>query len=129
MADVDLSELAPLARIIAETLRDTPLRLGAPDTTADLIGALTVKVAAYIGREVLPPGALDEARPPETSWDVEVLRNNGKWARHSRHDRRADALEEHAYNEARTTRWEFRVVRATTIHTIEQPPTRPAAGS
>lgn len=48
--------LGPLAQVIADTIRDTPIRLGQPDTTADLIGALTVHVAAYMGRE-LGPGA------------------------------------------------------------------------
>ncbi|MDX3064014.1 hypothetical protein PV518_17795 [Streptomyces sp. ND04-05B] len=51
---LDLTPLAPLARVIAETLRETPVRLGTPEGTADLTSMLTVKVAAYLGREVVP---------------------------------------------------------------------------
>lgn len=40
------AELAPLARVIAITLKATPVRLGDP---ADLIAALTLQVAAYMG--------------------------------------------------------------------------------
>jgi hypothetical protein len=50
----DLKPLAPLARTIAETVRDTPVRLGSPDGAADLVAQLTVKVAAYMGRELGP---------------------------------------------------------------------------
>jgi hypothetical protein len=48
----DLQPLAPLARTIAETVRDTPVRLGTPEGAADLVAQLTVKVAAYMGREL-----------------------------------------------------------------------------
>lgn len=50
----DLKPLAPLARTIAETVRDTPIRLGTPEGAADLVAQLTVKVAAYMGRELGP---------------------------------------------------------------------------
>lgn len=49
----DLTPLRPLAEVIAETVRTTPIRL-CPGGTDDLISNLTVKVAAYVGREVLP---------------------------------------------------------------------------
>ncbi|WP_030917413.1 hypothetical protein [Streptomyces sp. NRRL B-24720] len=49
----DLTELRPLARVINETVHTTPVRLGAGGTD-DLISQLTVKVAAYIGHEVIP---------------------------------------------------------------------------
>lgn len=48
----ELKPLAPLARTIAETVRDTPVRLGTPEGAADLVATLTVKVAAYVGREL-----------------------------------------------------------------------------
>jgi hypothetical protein len=44
--------LAPLARTIAETIRDTPVRLGTPEGAADLTAQLIVKVAAYMGGEL-----------------------------------------------------------------------------
>ena len=122
MTEPDLPELAPLAHVIAKTLRDTPIRLGDPDTTPDLIGALTVAVAVYVGRDVLPPGAFDDARPPHTTWDVEVERSPGNWVTFSPGCARGAALEWCESAKANTG-WEARVVRATTLYTIEQPPT------
>ncbi|NUQ95813.1 MAG: NUDIX hydrolase [Streptomyces sp.] len=52
--ETDLKPLAPLARTIAETVRDTPIRLGSPEGAADLVATLTVKVAAYVGHELGP---------------------------------------------------------------------------
>ncbi|MFD0555369.1 NUDIX hydrolase [Streptomyces rectiviolaceus] len=49
---MELKPLAPLARTIAETVRDTPVQLGAPEGAADLVAMLTVKVAAYVGGEM-----------------------------------------------------------------------------
>ena len=48
----ELKPLAPLARTIAETVRDTSVRLGTPEGAADLVATLTVKVAAYVGSEM-----------------------------------------------------------------------------
>ncbi|MFC8491816.1 NUDIX hydrolase [Streptomyces sp. NPDC057235] len=48
----DTQAIAPLARLIAETIRDTPVRLGSPEGAGDLAATLTVKVAAYMGREL-----------------------------------------------------------------------------
>jgi len=48
----DTKALAPLARTIAETIRETPVRLGSPEGAADLASTLIVKVAAYMGREL-----------------------------------------------------------------------------
>jgi hypothetical protein len=48
----ELKPLAPLARTIADTVRDTPIRLGSPDGAADLVAMLTVKTAAYMGGEL-----------------------------------------------------------------------------
>ncbi|MFF5972251.1 hypothetical protein ACFY7C_12100 [Streptomyces sp. NPDC012769] len=119
--DPDLAELAPLASVIAGALRDTPVRLGDAGLLPDLVGALTAAVAVYIGREVLPPGALDEARPPTVEWDVEVERRPGDWVTFSPGCPRAAALEWCA-NAEENTGWRARVVRRTAITTIEQPP-------
>lgn len=54
MTDLTLKPLAPLARTIADTLQDTPIRLGTPDGAADLVAQLTVNVAAYAGAQTLP---------------------------------------------------------------------------
>jgi len=51
-AQLELKPLAPLARTIAETVRDTPVRLGTAEGAADLVAMLTVKVAAYVGSEM-----------------------------------------------------------------------------
>ncbi|MFH9404921.1 hypothetical protein ACH4JS_34940 [Streptomyces sp. NPDC017638] len=55
-AEPDLTELAPLVRVVTAALRETPLTLGTPAGIADLAATITVRVAAYVGREVLPPG-------------------------------------------------------------------------
>lgn len=70
------TELAPLARGIAEAVRDTPVRLGTPEGAADLVAMLTVRVAAYMG-SVLPktPGLANLM--PEL--DAERQRQIAKW--------------------------------------------------
>lgn len=75
-ATPDLKPLAPLARTIADTVRDTPVRLGYPDGAADLVATLTVKVAAYVGRE-LPdtPGIAQHM----VEVDAERQRQLAKW--------------------------------------------------
>ncbi|MEX3206044.1 hypothetical protein [Streptomyces acidiscabies] len=56
LTDTEIAaELAPLIRVIATTIHDTPVRLGSPQGAADLAATIAVHVAAYIGREVLPP--------------------------------------------------------------------------
>ncbi|MFD7964062.1 NUDIX hydrolase [Streptomyces zaomyceticus] len=52
LSPADTQALAPLARTIAETIRDTPVRLGTPEGAADLASTLIVKVAAYMGSEL-----------------------------------------------------------------------------
>ncbi|MFI1472070.1 hypothetical protein [Streptomyces wuyuanensis] len=115
------AELAPLARVIARTLHDTPIHLGDPNAAPDLVGALTAAVAAYIGRDVLPPGDFDQARPPKTTWDVEVQRTAGKWMTFSPNVPR-DAALEWCESAETNTGWPARVVRATTLYTVERPP-------
>lgn len=57
LSPTDTQALAPLARTIAETIRDTPVRLGSPEGAADLASTLIVKVAAYMGSELpITPG-------------------------------------------------------------------------
>ncbi|MFJ9029781.1 hypothetical protein ACIRQP_14855 [Streptomyces sp. NPDC102274] len=50
---LDLSALRPLAEVIAKTVRTTPIRLG-PGGADNLISDLTIAVAVYMGREVIP---------------------------------------------------------------------------
>ncbi len=52
MTTTDLQPLAPLARIIADTVQETPIRLGTPDGAVDLIQQLILKTAAYAGSEL-----------------------------------------------------------------------------
>jgi hypothetical protein len=47
-----LQPLAPLARVIADTVQATPIRLGTPDGAVDLIQQLIIRVAAYMGSEL-----------------------------------------------------------------------------
>jgi hypothetical protein len=72
----ELKPLAPLARAIAETVRDTPVRLGTPEGAADLVATLTVKVAAYVGGEL--PGTPGLARHM-AEVDAERQRQLAKW--------------------------------------------------
>ncbi|MEU6661223.1 NUDIX hydrolase [Streptomyces sp. NPDC046821] len=48
----DLSTLAPLARVIADTVQQTPVRLGTPEGAVDLIQQLILNTAAYMGSEL-----------------------------------------------------------------------------
>lgn len=57
-AQPDLTELQPLARVIAEKVSTVPVR-HCPGGTDDLVAALTLAVAIYVSREVLPPGVLE----------------------------------------------------------------------
>ena len=50
-----LAELAPLVRVITAAMRETPITLGSPQGSADLAAVIAVRVAAYVGREGLPP--------------------------------------------------------------------------
>lgn len=72
----ELKPLAPLARTIAETVRDTPVRLGTPEGAADLVATLTVKVAAYVGGEM--PATPGLARHM-AEVDAERQRQMKKW--------------------------------------------------
>ena len=50
-----LAELAPLVRVITAAMHETPITLGSPQGAAGLAAVIAVRVAAYVGREVLPP--------------------------------------------------------------------------
>lgn len=50
-----LAELGPLVRVITAAMHETPITLGSPQGSADLAAMIAVRVAAYVGREVLPP--------------------------------------------------------------------------
>ncbi|MFF0143562.1 hypothetical protein ACFYRN_45165 [Streptomyces sp. NPDC005227] len=54
-AQPDLTALEPLARVIADKIRAVPVR-HCPGGTDDLISELTLAVAIYTSRHVLPPG-------------------------------------------------------------------------
>ncbi|MCX4827145.1 hypothetical protein OG746_26875 [Streptomyces sp. NBC_01016] len=51
-----LAELGPLAAVIADKLRTVPVRLG-PGGADNLVSELTLAVAVYCGKHVLPAGA------------------------------------------------------------------------
>lgn len=71
-----LKPLAPLARTIAEAIRDTPVRLGIPEGAADLAATLTVKVAAYMGSELPSTPGLAQHM---VEVDAERQRQIAKW--------------------------------------------------
>jgi hypothetical protein len=54
MTDVEmLRELLPLYRVVEEAMRTTPVRLG-PQGHEDLAAQITLRVAVWCGRNVLP---------------------------------------------------------------------------
>ncbi|MET9729645.1 hypothetical protein ABZZ79_02960 [Streptomyces sp. NPDC006458] len=67
-----LAELAPLTRVIDTVLHETPVRLGDPASVGDLSAALTVRVAAWCGRTVLPAGAPGAPGEQPTAWPPEI---------------------------------------------------------
>lgn len=119
--DTDLlAELGPLAAVIADTVATVPVRLG-PGGTDDLVNALTLAVALYVGRDVLPAGALG-APPYEPSVTrlIETLRR-GVWARSSRdYDDPAEARTDFdQFVTERAGQHACRLVRATTTYAVE----------
>ena len=76
-----LAELGPLAAVIADKVRTVPVRLG-PGGTDDLVSEITLAVAVYVGRHVLPAEALELRQPPrpaDRAWQVETRWDNGPW--------------------------------------------------
>lgn len=128
--DVELlAELGPLVAVIADKLAAVPVRLG-PGGTDDLVTALTLAVAVYAGRHVLPADAHALANPPrptETGWVVEAQWSDRTWRPYgAARSTRDEAHEDFAatVNTAREAgpaarEWSFRLVRATTTYAIE----------
>jgi len=118
VTDVDLSPLNPLARVIAEAVRTTPVRFG-PGGTDDLISEITIRVAAYMGRVVATDPVTQQPRPTTTRWTVEQFRTSGKWMPWVGRDDRAEALQEAAEMRADRLDIPVRVVRETTTYAVE----------
>lgn len=72
-AEPDLTELGPLVRVITAALRETPITLGTPAGCADLAAAIAVRVAVYVGREVLPSGPPDSRTATLTAAERQFL--------------------------------------------------------
>jgi hypothetical protein len=117
-----LAELGPLAAVIADKVRTVPVRLG-PGGTDDLVSEITLAVAVYVGREVLPADALALANPPrpaDTEWAIEYQRHStGEWLDWgvSHPDREgAQQLWDHMTD---GSKWPLRLVRRVTSHITE----------
>jgi len=127
-----LAELGPLAAVIADKVHTIPVRLG-PGGTDDLVSELTLAVAVYVGREVLPAGALALATPPyepSTTWTIQTHRR-GHWQRWlADRDNLAEAREDYdRVIEHSGSKWAFRLVRNTTTFAVETTHTPPAGGA
>ena len=129
-----LAELGPLAAVIADKLRTVPVRLG-PGGANDLVSELTLAVAVYVGRHVLPADTQPLLQalakppcPPREEWQVMTMRRGGwhTWA--GPRDDRDEAREEYEDMVARHGHeWAYRLVRATTSWAVEAEHT-PEAG-
>jgi hypothetical protein len=124
-----LAELGPLAAVIADKLRTVPVRLG-PGGTDDLVSELTLAVAVYVGRHVLPAEALELRKPPrpvERTWQVETRWDDGPWRAYgapwpdqveAQDDFRETVATAATVNASKRTR-AFRLVRSTTSFAVE----------
>jgi hypothetical protein len=110
-----LKPLAPLARTIADTVRDTPVRLASAEGAADLVAALTVRVAAYVGSEMpAAPGLAGFM----AQVDVERRATFGE-QQHPDLDPRDIDVVTHHYNAGRAAIWrEVNAERATDSRTV-----------
>jgi hypothetical protein len=73
---LDTTPLAPLARVIATTIEEVPVRLG-PGGTDQLAAALLARVAAYMGRQLGPLAAvLGEIAGERTRQDAKFGEQN-----------------------------------------------------
>ncbi|MFI1701992.1 hypothetical protein ACH419_39430 [Streptomyces bobili] len=124
-----LAELGPLAAVIADKVHSVPVR-HCPGGTDDLITELTLAVAVYVGRHVLPAEALELRQPPRSparQWQVETRWDDGRWrtygapyddaaeAREGYDETLAHAAAANAYGRSRS----FRLVRSTTTYAVE----------
>jgi hypothetical protein len=118
-----LAELGPLAAVIADKVHTVPVRLG-PGGTDDLVSELTLAIAVYVGRHVLPAEALALRHPPRpttSAWVVETQWRDGEWRTYgggydSRDETREyydDLVERRGHQHA------YRVVRVTTTYAVE----------
>lgn len=129
MTDAELlAELQPLAATIADKLRTVPVRLG-PGGTDDLISELTIAVALYVGRHVLPAEELELRQPPrptERQWQVETRWDDGPWRHYgppwsdlaSAQEDFRETVAASATRKQQQTR-KYRLVRATTAYATE----------
>ncbi|WP_394434557.1 hypothetical protein [Streptomyces sp. SGAir0957] len=123
-----LVELGQLRALIADKIATTPVRLG-PGGTDRLANELTLAVAVYVGRHVLPADALALANPPrpaETQWVVETRWNDGPWRPYGapwpdREEARSDFHEtvHAAGGRMRQRSREYRLVRRSTTYAVE----------
>lgn len=72
----DLKPLAPLARVIADAVQETPIRLGSPDGAVALIQELILRTAAYMGSELPQTPGLAQHM---VEVDAERQRQLAKW--------------------------------------------------
>lgn len=121
-----LAELGPLAAVIADKVRTVPVRLG-PHGIDDLIAELTLAVAVYVGRHVLPADtqhllqALSKPPcPPREEWQVMTMRRGGWHTWLGPRDDPEEAREDFESIVARHGReWAYRLVRVVTSYAIE----------
>lgn len=112
-----LNPLAPLRALVARTLRDTPVWLG-PGGHDILINDLTIAIALYTARDVLPAGLLGEDAVMSSTWNVEVKFRDRWIVDTPPYDNRADAEQRMAEQQGHRPE-ERRVVRVTTIRAVE----------
>ena len=72
--DTQLAPLAPLARVIADAVQETPIRVGSPEGAVDLIQQLIIRVAAYVGSELPATPGLDQKHRDGTGLAGDQLR-------------------------------------------------------
>ncbi|MFF5001744.1 hypothetical protein ACFY3G_02855 [Streptomyces phaeochromogenes] len=120
-----LAELQPLAQVILDKVRTVPVR-HCPGGTDDLVSELTLAIALYVGRHVLPAEAAELRNPPIPARRWWVLQtqsaHTGEWRPYSApYDEATDAHADfndtvaHKGNVHRT----FRVLRSATTYAVE----------
>lgn len=123
-----LAELAPLAAAIGDKVHTVPVRLG-PGGTDDLIIEITLAVAVYVGRHVLPREALELRRPPKPTirqWQVETRSGDGPWRAYGAPWPNLAAARDDFEDAVRTDtarrrplQREFRLIRTTATYAVE----------
>ncbi|MEV8124815.1 hypothetical protein AB0P07_11980 [Streptomyces sp. NPDC085944] len=123
-----LAELGPLAAAIGDKVHTVPVRLG-PGGADQLISEITLAVAVYVGRHVLPREALELRQPPKPTirqWQVETRSGDGPWRAYGApwpdHTAAREDFEEAvrtASTRRHTPRREFRLIRTTASYAVE----------